>query len=86
MAVTHNDLNQFHDFAAEKLAAGQGTESLQELLDLWYIENPDQNRLSEDVLAVQASLRDLDGGERGIEFSEHLRGPGQPDLKPDELA
>lgn len=73
MAVTQEDLNQFHDFAAERLAAGDGAESLQELLDLWQVENPDPNRMREDGLAVQAALRDLDRGERGVPHDELLR-------------
>lgn len=72
MAVTQEDLNQFHHFAAEKVAAGKDAESLEELLDLWHLENPDPKRLREDVLAVQAALRDLEQGDRGIPFDEHL--------------
>jgi len=73
MAVTQSELNQFHRYAVEKISEGSEAESLQELLDLWQIENPSPDRLREDVLAVKAALRDLDAGDRGIPFEEHLR-------------
>ena len=33
----------------------------------------EQSRFDDDVLAVKAALRDLENGERGIPFDEHLR-------------
>jgi len=72
MPVTESELEQFHRFAAEKLAAGTEPDSLQDLLDLWYSENPDPRVMQDDILAVKAALRDLDNGDRGIPYEEFM--------------
>ena len=73
MSATLEDLERFHSFAATKLETCDEDWSLQELLDQWEIENPDPAQLHDDVLAVKAALRDLENGDRGIPFEEHIR-------------
>ena len=73
MSATREDLSRFHNFAATKIDAGQDGLSLQELLDQWQLQNPDPDLLNDDVLAVKAAMRDLDRGDRGVPFDEHLK-------------
>ena len=64
MAVTCDDLNAFHNFAAARLAS-RGAESLHELVDLWEFEHPAPERQAQDVAAVQAAIRDMENGDAG---------------------
>ena len=73
MSVTIEELRRFHQFAEEKLSNCWADLTLDNLVELWNIENPSPERLHEDVLAVKAALRDLDNGERGIPHEEHMR-------------
>ena len=73
MAVTLQELEKFRQFACQHIDAGEDTGSLQDLLDLWYVENPDPHQFSDDVLSLQAAIRDFDNGDPGLPFDEHLR-------------
>ena len=73
MPVTLQELDRFHRFAVDRIDAGDESSSLQELLDLWSAENPDQEQYADDVMAVKAALRDFDNGDPGLPFDEHLR-------------
>ena len=64
MAVTHDDLDAFRQFAEAKLAS-RGAESLQELFDIWEIEHPTPELHSQDVSAVRAAIRDMENGDAG---------------------
>ncbi len=72
MSVTLDELNRFHGFAVGKLDSGEDL-TLQDLLNQWELENPNPNRGHEDLLAVKAALRDLENGDRGRPFEDHLR-------------
>jgi hypothetical protein len=75
MAITRDDLNAFHRFAAARVTTS-GTESLQELLTLWEIEHPEASTHAQNVAAVQAAIRDMQNGDRGrpaVENLEELR-------------
>ena len=74
MAVTEEELDSFHRFAAEKRADDGSDLTLQELLDLWQIENPAPEELRENVLAVKAAIRDMENGDRGMPFEDHIWG------------
>lgn len=73
MQLTIDELNRFHRFAEEKLSNGGGDLTLEDLVDMWNLENPPPQQVREDVLAVKAALRDLDNGDRGIPFEDHIR-------------
>jgi len=73
MAVTEEQLDSFHRFAAEKLADDASDLSLQELLDLWRIANPTPEELQENLRAVKAAIRDRENGDRGIPFEDHIQ-------------
>lgn len=64
MAVTNDDLNAFHDFAAARLASG-GAENLHELVDIWEIENTSPELRAQNMAAIQAAIRDMENGDSG---------------------
>ncbi|MGN6544272.1 MAG: hypothetical protein ACTHK7_04435 [Aureliella sp.] len=58
-------LDQFRQFALQRLS-NEGKElSLDELYDEWRTQNPTNEAIGQDRRAVAASLRDFDRGERG---------------------
>lgn len=65
MATTQDDINGFAEFATEKLNNGGADLSLEQLVDLWRIENPSPEQVHEDILAVNAAIRDMENGDRG---------------------
>lgn len=73
VAVTQEQLDNFHRFAAEKISDGAADLTLRELVDLWEVEHPSDSELRNNVLAVQAAIRDLQSGDRGISLEEHVR-------------
>ena len=73
MAVTQDQIDKFHRFASEHVSRRGGASSLEELIDLWQVENPSPEQAREDVLAVKAALRDMESGERGRPWDEFAR-------------
>lgn len=75
MATTEQDLQSFTDFAQQRLSSGENL-NLDELFDLWRIENPSAHLHAENVDAINFAIRDLKNGDRGTpagEHSDHLR-------------
>jgi hypothetical protein len=66
MAVTERDIDSFARFAKGQLSRGGHLLSIDELFDQWRVQQPPPA----DVLAIKASLRDMEDGERGRPFSE----------------
>ena len=73
MPATLDDLTQFHEFAAKRLAMDESDLSMQQLLDLWRMENPDPEELQQSVSALREALEDWDQGDRGMAYEEHMR-------------
>ena len=72
MKATEELIEDFRSFALERLRRGADL-SVDELYDCWRQENSDENQAREDLLAVKASLQDMDRGERGQPFDEFAR-------------
>ena len=75
MAITQEDLQEFHRFAQEKLNSA-GAETLHELVDSWEVEHLSPEERRENVAAVQAAVRDMNNGDTGRpaeEISSRLR-------------
>lgn len=72
MTATRAQLESFHCFAAEKLSSGRGDLSMADLLEMWEREQTVSDQGEVDLRAVQAALRDLDAGDRGIPFDQHI--------------
>jgi len=66
MATTEQQIDSFAQFARGQLAQGGEELSIDELFDRWRLEHPP----AEDVLAIKASVRDMQGGETGQPFEE----------------
>ena len=73
MATTREELESFHRFAEGKIDNGDTDTCLDELFELWRIENPTDEQFEENVAAVKAAVRDMENGDRGIPLDEHLR-------------
>ncbi len=61
MPMTADELDRFHSFAHNKLGTG-GADSLQELVDLWTAEAPDESQLRESMEALRRGLADAQAG------------------------
>jgi hypothetical protein len=72
MRATAKELQSFYQFAEQRLGNGGCDQSLDELLLEWRACNPTSDELDENVIAVQASLRDMDNGETGRPIAEFL--------------
>lgn len=64
MASIEQDLESFTQFAKRKIASGESAVSMDELFVQWRR----QRMAAEDAAAVLASLRDMERGERGVDF------------------
>ena len=71
MATVEHDLEQFMQFVQNRLGAGDADASLDELFDLWRLENPSEDVRAENVAAIAASISDFKLGERGSIAGEH---------------
>jgi hypothetical protein len=71
MSTTEQDWNSFARFAILGISSGSNDLSIDELFDQWRMENPSDEHFAENVAAVQASIRDLQNGERGKVAAEH---------------
>lgn len=67
MHQLQQEIEDFTSFVKAHLSEGAAT-SLDELYDRWREVHP----AMEDALAVQASLRDMEGGESGRPFGEFV--------------
>ena len=73
MPATLEELTRFQDFAAKRLASDESELSMQQLLDLWRIDNPDAEELQESVSSIKEALEDWDQGDRGMPYEDHIR-------------
>lgn len=73
MAVTTEDLHQFNEFAKVVIARVGSKVTLDEIWDQWRLENPTSDELRENVLAVNAAIRDMEQGDLGISATEHVQ-------------
>lgn len=65
MPSIQQELDSFTKFAQEKIQAGTAGASMDELYDQWR----ELHASSDDALAIAASLRDMEKGVTGREFS-----------------
>ena len=70
--TTQEQIDSFRRFASGRLQDGSEL-SMDELYDLWRIENPPPAELDENVRAVQAAIDDLENGDRGVPLEEAIR-------------
>jgi len=70
MSTVSEDLQSFSHFVELHLRNSSGSETLDDLYAEWRVRNPAPQDLENDILAVRASLRDLESGENGRLFDE----------------
>lgn len=76
MATTEQELDSFAKYARERLDEGGVGLSIDELFDLWRVENPSDDAYAENVAAIAASIEDFENGDRGTpagQLSRELR-------------
>jgi hypothetical protein len=76
MSSAEQELESFTQFAKARLRAGNPESSLDELFDLWRVENPSGTDYAEDVAALAGAVNDFRRGDRGRlagELSRELR-------------
>ncbi len=64
--ITQRQVDEFSRFAKARISSGASYTSLAELLEEWHTEHPSPD----DLLAIQASLRDMERGETGKSFDD----------------
>lgn len=58
-------LNQFHQFALDRINSSNEPVTLDELYDEWRLSNPDQHLVDIDAAAIAESLTDYRNGAQG---------------------
>ena len=77
MTTTAQELESFVQFAKTRLAMAEIELSLEELFDLWRMENPADADYAENVAANAEAIHEHKGGDRGrpaARLSRELRG------------
>ncbi len=74
MSPITKELQSFYQFADDRLRRDDDdSQSLDQLYAEWRAQHPSVEGLKKDVLAVRASLRDLENGETGRPIEEFER-------------
>jgi hypothetical protein len=73
MSITLEQLNEFREYAEQRLTAGSKAVDMVELAAEWQFQHESKGHFKEDILAVRASLREMDAGETGRPMSEFLK-------------
>ena len=73
MTKTVQELESFTQFARRRLAREGPEPSLDELFDLWRIENPSDVDDAENLAAIAGAIDDLRNGDRGRPAGELTR-------------
>jgi len=61
LPITAADLDQFHEFARQKLGNG-GADSLEELVELWKSQTLNSDELKESLHALEQGIADVAAG------------------------
>ena len=71
--ATQEQIDSFYRFATDELASGGSAKSVDELYDQWRFANLSPEDVAEDVAAIQASIDDMNRGERGRDVGDVIR-------------
>jgi hypothetical protein len=71
--TSSQELQSFQQYATARLQNGGALLELDHLFDEWRNLNPDPRQLSEDAVAVRASLRDIERGVTGQPVEDAIR-------------
>ena len=73
MPTSSQELQSFQQYASARIQNGGALLELDDLFDEWRNLNPDPKQLSDDAIAVRASLRDIERGEKGRPVEDVIR-------------
>ena len=76
MNTTAQELESFTEFVKKRLGSRESEPSLEELFDLWRLENPSDTEYAENLAALSGAIEDFNSGDRGRpagEVSRELR-------------
>ena len=73
MPTSSQELQSFQQYASARIQHGGALLELDDLFDEWRNLNPDPKQLSDDAIAVRASLRDIERGEIGRPVEDVIR-------------
>ena len=73
MPTSVQQLQSFHLYASARIQNGGAVLEIDDLFDKWKNRNPDPKQLTDDALAVRASLRDIERGETGQPVEDVIR-------------
>jgi hypothetical protein len=73
IARTARELESFTQFVKQRLQAEEAEPSLDELFDLWRMENPSDVSYAENVAAIAGAIKDFKCGDRGRRAGELSR-------------
>ena len=74
--TTLHQVEQFRKFVLNQFKPGEQSPSLDELFDQWRLNNPMEEESNSDLVAIAASLRDLESGRVGrtiVEFFDDFK-------------
>ncbi len=63
--ATKDQVDSFHQFASQQVENNGAELSMEQLFDLWQVQNSSNEELVESVAAVTAALRDMENGDTG---------------------
>ena len=70
--ATITQIDSFHQFAVERVSSGDTDLSMDELYELWRLENLPADELAESVAAVRAALGEMQDEDAWIDVDDHL--------------
>ncbi|HQX50764.1 MAG TPA: hypothetical protein PLR25_12700 [Planctomycetaceae bacterium] len=73
MPTSTQELQRFQEYAAARIQNNGAKLDLEDLLDEWKHQDQAREKLHEDILAVKASLRDMESGETGTPAEDVIR-------------
>ena len=71
--ATRQQIDSFYRFATEQLENGGKDKTVDELYDQWRFENLTPEDMAENVAAIQASIDDMNNGERGRDAGDVIQ-------------
>ncbi len=63
--ATKDQIDSFHQFASLQVENGGAELSMERLFDLWLVQNPSTEELTESVAALNVAHRDMENGDTG---------------------
>ena len=70
--TTQEQLETFYQYATRQLDVTGNDLSMDELYDLWRLENLPAEELAQSVGAIREALTDMEAGDQGLSVDEHL--------------